>query len=422
MVTEAFGTLQGRIDGAPDVDRALDDAAFVRAMLDTEAALARALSRAGIVPPESGQVVTRALSELAVDPVDLGHRARSAGNPVVPLVADAVAAVPDAAQVAVHRGATSQDVLDTALMLCAHRARPVILTALGRATEAAARLAGEHRDTPMVARTLGRAAAPTTFGLKVAGWLTALSTAADKLGGCRLDVQLGGAAGTLASYGDRGPDLVPLLAEELGLGEPEVPWHTERSRVRALAGAAAGVVLAAGKVATDVLLMSQDEVGEVAEGSPGGSSAMPHKSNPVASVLLVSAARRVPGLVSAVLGSALHEHERATGSWHAEWAPLRELLHLAGGAAARVADLLTGLQVFPPAMRRNLDAAQPGVMAEAYATARIAELGRAGAQEAARRAVAEHASLGDPLGYLGAAGPLVDRVLAAHEQRTRSHD
>jgi 3-carboxy-cis,cis-muconate cycloisomerase len=407
------------LDGDATVDVQTSDAALVRAMLDVEAALARAVSRAGLAPPEAGAAVTAALDRLDVDPCDLGRRARAAGNPVVPLVTDAVAAVPEEHRWVVHLGATSQDVLDTALMLCVHRAQEPLRENVLRAADAAARLASDHRTTPMLARTLGQPALPTTFGLKAAGWLAGLRAAAARLDRVEPAVQLGGAAGTLAAYSDKGLDLQRLLADELGLADPGVPWHTERSRVHDLALALAGVTVAAGKVATDVLLLAQAEVGEVAEGSPGGSSAMPHKSNPVASVLLVSAARRAPALVSSLLSAGLHEHERATGSWHAEWSPLRELVRLAGGSAARVADLLGGLRVDADALRRNLDAAGPGVMSEAYAGALIRALGRAGAQDAARQAVADAersgVRLGDPASYLGSAAAIVDRVLRAGE-------
>ncbi len=433
------------LDGDPAVDIAVSDEALVRAMLDVEAALARALERAGRVPAGTGRVVTDALAGLRVDPGDLGRRG-TAGNPVVPLVADALAAVPEDASIAVHLGATSQDILDTALMLCARRTLEPLLRHLVRATDAAARLTDRHRRTLMLARTLGQPALPTTFGLKAAGWLAGLSVAHQELTALRdvgLVAQLGGAAGTLAGYGDDGLDVARLLAEELDLTDPGTPWHTQRSPVHRLAAALASVTTATGKVATDVLLMSQAEIGEVAEGSPGDSSAMPHKRNPVASVLLVSAARRAPGLVGTVLTAGLHEHERATGSWHAEWVPLRDLLRLAGGAAARVADLLEQLRVAEHAMRRNLDAATPGVLSEAVAGLLIPALGRTAAQQVARRATAEAnrrrcplaeavatdpdvaalvssgaldpasvQAIGDPAGYLGAADRIIDRALA----------
>ena len=350
------------LDGDSLVDGAVADAALVRAMLDVEAGLVRALERLGIVASGAGGAVTSALADLDVDPADLGRRAVTSGSPVVPLVADLRDAVPDDVRAAVHVGATSQDVLDTALMLCARRAMDPLQESLSRACEAASRLAAQHRSTPMLARTLGQPAQPTTFGLRAAGWFGGLEAARNRLAGVELAAQLGGAAGTLAAYGGRGLDALAVLADETGLADPGAPWHTERSRVHVLAAALAGVTVAAAKVATDVLLMAQAEVAEIGEGSPGGSSSMPHKRNPVESVLLVSAARRAPGLASAVLAAGVHEHERATGSWHAEWVPVRDLLRLAGGAAARVAHLLASLQVDAAAMRRNLDAAGADVL------------------------------------------------------------
>lgn len=404
-------------DGAAvSVDSAVSDAALVRAMLDVEAALVRALERLGLAPPGAGDAVTEALAALDVDPDDLGRRAVADGNPVVPLVSQASGAVPKAYRAMVHLGATSQDVLDTALMLCAYRSLERVLENLSRARAAAARLAEQHRATPMVARTLGQPALPATFGLKAAGWLAGLTAAAASLHDVRtrsLAAQLGGAAGTLAAYGDQGLDVAAALARELGLAEAGVPWHTERSRVHALAAALGSATAAAGKVATDVVLMSQAETGEATEGAPGGSSAMSHKQNPVGSVLVVAAARRTPGLVATVLAAGMHENERATGSWHAEWVPLRDLLRLTGGAVARVADVLEGLVVNVDALRRNLDAAGPGVLSESVAGLLTGALGRAVAQDVARRAVDSSSGGGVPLAEAVAEDPRVAELLTS---------
>ncbi|MGH3663982.1 MAG: lyase family protein [Micromonosporaceae bacterium] len=392
--------------GEAAVDGAVSDRALARAMLDVEAALARSLERAGLAPAGTGQTVTHALADLLVTPETLARH--SGGNPAAPLATQAVAAVSGGAAGAVHFGATSQDVLDSALMLCARQALAPMRRNLLRACEAAATLADRRRDTLMVARTLGQPALPTTFGLKAAGWLAGLSAAHRELTVIHesgLAAQLGGAAGTLAGYGDQGLTVARLFAEEIGLADPGVPWHTERSRLHRLAMGLSSVITAAGKVAVDVVLLAQAEVGEVSEGAPGGSSAMPHKQNPVGSVLLVSAARRAPGLVATVLGSGLHEHERAAGSWHAEWTPTRDLLRLAGGAASQVADLLEQLRAHPDAMRRNLDAAMPGVMSEALAAALIPALGRGGAQKAAHRAAVEAAASGRRLSQAAMADP-----------------
>lgn len=435
--------LLGALDGDPAVDRVVDDRALIRAMLEVEAALARAVAGVGRISAESAAAVTRAAEALDVDADELGRRAAESGNPVIPLVRDLVGAVAQDARGAVHVGATSQDVLDTALQLLAYRALGPVLDHLSSAADGAAALAETHRDTLMVARTLGQPALPAMFGLRAAGWMTGIDAAADQLHevrATRLAIQLGGAAGTMAAYEPDGPEIAARLAADLGLADPGVPWHTERSRVHALGAALGAAVAACGKVATDVILLSQAEVGELSEGVPGTSSAMPHKRNPSQSVLIVAAAHRAPGLVASLLTSGMHEQERATGSWQAEWPVLRDLLRLAGGAGARAATIIAGLQIHPDAMKRNLDAACPGVMSEALAGRLLPILGRTGAQDAVRRALetapgggAELAAalradpavaadvsanelmqLLEPANYTGAAATLIDRALRAH--------
>ena len=427
-------------------------------MLDAERALAAASARAGIVPSAAAAAIAAACQAGRFDAGDLGRRALAAGNPVVPLVRDltgqvAEAAGPEAARW-VHHGATSQDIMDTAASLVAFRALGPILDDLDGAADACARLAEAHRVTVMAGRTLGQQALPTTFGLKAAGWLVALDDAADGLGRVRrerLAAQLGGAAGTLASLGPDGAEVARGYAEELGLREPALPWHTNRARVAELAGAlgvAAGVMA---KLALDVTLLAQTELGEVGEAAAegrGGSSTLPHKRNPVTAVLVRAAAARVPGLVATVLGSMAQEQERATGAWHAEWEPQAELLRLAGGAAARTRDLLGGLEVHPDRMRANLEATGGQLMTERVAAGLAGSLGRVGAQDLVARLSREAAGadrllrdvlladprvqahldeaeidrLLDPAGYLGPAGQLVDRALAAHHARRTGND
>src|SRR5579862_4399912 len=281
------------------------DAAWLQAMLDAEAGLARALERAGLAPAGSGAAVTAAAQADRFSPDELGELAALTGNPVPGLARALARTVPPLAARAVHQGASSQDILDTAAMLLARRVIDVVLADLATATDAAAALASEHRSTIMIGRTLLQQAVPVTFGLVAAGWLTALDEAAAGLaavGTRRLAVQFGGAAGTVASLGDDGPRVAALLAEELGLAVPVLPWHTDRLRIIDLAAALARVTAALGKIARDVTLLAQSEVGEVSEGggsdqrgtdprgadqqapaaSPrrGGSSAMPHKRNP----------------------------------------------------------------------------------------------------------------------------------------------
>lgn len=336
-------------------ERATSDRAWLQALLDAEAALARAQARLGLVSAEAAEAITRAARAGEFDLAELAVRSRAAGNPVVPLVAELRRTAADH----VHQGATSQDVLDTAAMLVSARTRAIVLGDLDRVLEALARLAAEHRDTPMAGRTLGQQAVPTTFGLKAAGWLLACLEARRRLTAVPLPVQFGGAAGTLAGYGERALDLLPLFAQETGLDEPVLPWHAHRAPVADLGAALAAVTGTLGKFATDVILHAQSEVGEVAEPAApgrGGSSAMAHKRNPVLATMIRSAALQLPGLVSVLLtAQAGAAHERPAGEWHAEWQPLRECLRLAGGAAETAAELAGGLEVFPEWMRAHLD-------------------------------------------------------------------
>ena len=250
----------------------------------------------------------------------------------------------------VHRGATSQDVMDTASMLVARARARARQADLDAAAAACARLADEHRGTLMAGRTLLQQALPTTFGLRAAGWLVALLDAGDRLAGVPLAAELGGAAGTLASLGSDGPRVLAELAAELELEEPAVPWHTARLRVAELGAALA---LAAGtleKIALDVTLLAQTEVGELAEPGGegrGGSSTLPHKRNPVGSVLAIACARRVRGETSILLAAMAQEHERAAGAWQAEWEALGGALAYTGGAAAAVREVVEGLEVRP---------------------------------------------------------------------------
>jgi 3-carboxy-cis,cis-muconate cycloisomerase len=333
----------------PDAMReAVDDRAWLAAMLDAEAALARAQARVGVIPAEAAEAVAAACRIERFDVTEIGRAARVDGNPVPALVAAADCEW-------FHHGATSQDIVDTAAMLVAQRVVVLTIDQLDAAAHTCSALADAHRDTLMAARTLMQQAVPTTFGLKAAGWLDALLDGVDALGSAELPVQLGGAAGTLASMGEAGPKVVHEFAEELGLSEPLLPWHANRVPVAALGSAlaiAAGVV---GKIALDVELLAQTEVGEVRSGR-GGSSSMPHKQNPVEAIRARACARRVQAAAGLLIrGLSDHEHERAAGAWHAEWAPLSEALMCAGGAAAAARDMLDGLEVRPERMRENLD-------------------------------------------------------------------
>ncbi|MFG2540394.1 3-carboxy-cis,cis-muconate cycloisomerase [Streptomyces sp. NPDC048511] len=427
----------GRAGSAAEA--ATGDHAFLRALLDAEAALTRAQAARGLAPAAAGRAVTGAAEAGSFDVRELALRARSGGNPVIPLVAALSAAVDEDVRPFVHRGATSQDILDTAAMLVASRTLGIVLGDLGRTADALERLAAAHRDTPMPGRTLTQHAVPTTFGLKAAGWRALVLDARDRLRAVRgaLPVQLGGAAGTLAAFSDAGdaagPDLVAAYAGELGLAEPLLPWHTLRTPVADLAGALAFTAGALGKAAADVLTLSRTEIGELAEGSGGGSSAMPHKANPVRATLIAAAARRAPGQAATLYGSLTAEDERPAGAWHAEWEPLRDLLRLVGGAARDAAELTEGLRVFPSAMRNHLGTTGGLIVSERLAAVAAGRVGPARAKEiltgAARLARDEGSPLAevlagepafdgldldeltDPARYTGCAGLLTDRAL-----------
>lgn len=419
--------------------RAVDDRAWLQALLDVEAGLARALAAAGVVDGDHAAAVVAACDVDRFDVAALGAGAAATGTPVVPLVRALRAAVGSPADTAVHRGATSQDVVDSAAMLVAARALAPLLEDLRAAADAAAALAARHRDTPMVARTLLQHALPTTFGLVAAGWLVGLDEATrrlDEVRQTRLAVQLGGAAGTLAALGDAGPAVLRALAGELGLAEPVVGWHTIRTRPAEVAGAlgeAAGMVA---KVARDLTLLAATEVAEVTDGAPGrgGSSTLPHKRNPVAAVAAAACAAQAPGLVATLLGAMAHEHQRAAGSWHAEWRPWSELLRSVGSAAAWLRDGLEHAVVDPARMRATLELTHGAVLAERVAAALAEHVGTDAAHDLVARATsgtglatdpalrrylgsAALERLLDPTTYLGCAGDFVDRALAAHEER-----
>ncbi|MEV5976230.1 3-carboxy-cis,cis-muconate cycloisomerase [Streptomyces sp. NPDC052114] len=455
------GLLSPGSAGSP-AEEATGDPAFLQALLDAEAALCRAQAAVGPVPREAAAAVTGAADARRFDARALALRAREGGNPVIPLVAELTAAVPAEAAPYVHRGATSQDILDTALMLVSARTLDLVLADLARTERAWARLASAHRDTAMPGRTLTQHAVPTTFGLKVAGWRSLTLDARDRIVRVResLPVQLGGAAGTLASFRayassqahhsfretpssrDREDDdgsaeaLVAALARELRLCAPTLPWHTLRTPVADLAAALAFTAGALGKAAADVLTLARTEIAEVSEGAGGGSSAMPHKANPVRATLIAAAARRAPALAAVLYGSLAAEDERPAGAWHAEWETLRDLLRLTGGAARDAAELAEGLRAHPEVMREHLDLTGGLIVSERLAAELAPLLGRARAKElltrAARRTRAEGSALADvlaeepdlkdvgltalaeltdPTRYTGSAGPLTDRAL-----------
>jgi 3-carboxy-cis,cis-muconate cycloisomerase len=398
----------------------IGDSAWLQAMLDAEAALARALERAGLAPPGAGAVITVAARADRFDVAAIGREAAAAGNPVPALVRALTGQVPEFAASSVHLGATSQDIIDTAAMLLARDVSASVLASLAASASAAAELAAAHARTVMVGRTLLQQAVPVTFGLVAAGWMTALDEARaqlERVRAERLAVQLGGAAGTLSVLGRSGPQVLGLFAEELGLNAPVLPWHTNRLRIVELAAALAGGCAAAGKIGRDVTLLAQSEIAEVREGSGGPataagprsgqddagsslrgrSSAMPHKRNPVAAVLVLGCARRAPMLLATLAAAAEQDLQRAAGAWHAEWEPLADLLRLTSSAAAWAAELLGCLEVDADRMRANLAAAHGLPMAEQVAAELTPGLGRLRALELVAQASREAAASGQEL-------------------------
>jgi 3-carboxy-cis,cis-muconate cycloisomerase len=429
---------------------AVDDRAFLQAMLDAEAALALAQSGAGLIPAAAADAIAAAADRAGEFDLDaIGREARAAGNPVPALVRAIAAQVGGDGARYVHWGATSQDIVDTATMLVARRALDLIRADLDAVADACAALADRHRATPMAGRTLLQQALPVTLGLKAAGWLAGVGDAWSGLTAIaaqRLTAQLGGATGTLAAFGDDGLAVLRGFADELDLAEPILPWHTSRARVAELGAALAIAAGTLAKIALDVELMAQTEVGEAAEPAGdgrGGSSTLPHKRNPIGSTIVRACAMRVQAAAGVLIAALPQEHERAAGGWHAEWEPLREALALTGGAAAAAREVVQGIEFDPARMRANLDATGGLLMAEHVMLTLAAHVGRPAAMDAVKAASARAADGGgrlrdellasgdvtahlsadaidaalDPAGYLGSAEAFVDRALDAYRSR-----
>jgi 3-carboxy-cis,cis-muconate cycloisomerase len=371
-----------------EVRDAVSDEAWIAAMLDVERALAAAESRVGVIPPGAAEAIIEACRPEEFDVDTVLEEARAVGNPAEPLVRALRTRLNDDAAGWVHFGATSQDVVDTAAMLVARKAVGLIEQELASAATDCAGLAEAHRDTPMAGRTLLQQAVPTTFGAKAAGWLLALAAPLDDLRAYDFLAQLGGAAGTLAALGSRGPGVVGAFAAELDLQASPLPWHTARRPWAVLGSLLDEAAGACAKIGLDVILLSQTEVREVVEAEGGRSSTMPHKRNPVRATRARACARLVHANVS-VLAATEHEHERAAGAWQAEWTALSEALAHAGGAAAAIRECLDGLEVDPQRMRENMDDSLYG------------ERDRLGIEDPA---------------YLGSAGTFVDAALARHRR------
>jgi len=441
-------SLLGPLFSSAPMRAVLADTARLQRLLDVEHALARAEAALGVIPATAVKPIGDACRADQFDIAALGEAAVASGNIAIPLVKALTAAVEKRdAQAAryVHWGATSQDIIDTALVLDLRAAIDALLKDIDRAISAFSKIAEKHRNTPTVARTWLQQALPMPFGLKTAGYASALARSRDRLKRLQneaLVLQFGGAAGTLAALGDRGLDVAAKLAGELKLAMPDAPWHSHRDRLGEVASVFAILAGTCGKIARDVSLLMQTEIGEVSEpASPGrgGSSTMPHKKNPVASASALACAQIAPHLAASILAAEIHEHERSAGLWAAEWPAFPALALVTSGALGSVADIAEGLDIDPARMRANLDITHGLIMAEAVSMKLAEKIGKADAhkliEDASQKAAAESRHLKDilredkavtakitaaeieklfdPMNYQGVAQLFIDRLLAS---------
>jgi 3-carboxy-cis,cis-muconate cycloisomerase len=429
------------------IDRIFSDQAYIQSLLEFEAALARAEAKVGAIPAADAPIIAAACQAEQFNVEELATQAALSGNVAIPLVKKLTELVAkqnkDAARF-VHWGATSQDAMDTAVILQLRRALEVMDQDLARLTTTLASLADKYRAAPIAARTWMQQALPTSFGFIVAGWLDAILRRRARLSDLRsrnLALQFGGAVGTLAALSDRGPAVAKALAEELRLPLPLIPWHTHRDRIVEIAAALGLCTGTLGKIARDISLHAQTEIAELAEPAAegrGGSSTMPQKLNSITCATVLAAAQRVPGLVSTMLSSMVQEQQRGLGGWQAEWETLPEIVSLSGGSLHHLTEMLPGLHVEPKRMLKNLDATQGLIFAEAVTMALGHRLGKMPAhvlvELACKKARLENRELKDVLrgdpelsihltptdlerlfdvrNYLGSAEEFVSRVLA----------
>ena len=434
----------------PEMTALFSGRALVERMLVFEASLARAQARAGLIPSDAAEVIAVHCRVDRLDLPALFQESAASATPAVPLVRMLTAVVPGGAARYVHWGATSQDATDTAMMLQVREGLDLLGAGLLAAGDACAALASAHRRTLMAGRTFLQQAVPITFGLKAARWLAMIARGITRLRAVReaaVTLQLGGAAGTLASLGAHGDQVASNLAAALGLPQPDLPWHAERDRIGEIAAALGLVAGAMAKIATDLVLLSQTEVGEISMAEAGRSSAMPHKRNPAQATMALAASRLASGAAATLLGGMAHEHERAAGALQAEWQALPDLFRFTAGTVQWTAAALEHVDVHPERMRANLEQTGGLVMAEALTYALAAELGRpeafvvvdalveraavggisfreAAAADERVRAVISPEQLDrvlDPASHLGSADAFIDRALDAH-RRLRSPD
>ncbi len=407
------------IDGLATTDglaETFSDGSWLQAMLDVEVALARAEAAVGVIPAGAADAIAGAARADDFDPADLARAARESATVAIPFVKALrarVAAIDPPSATFVHWGATSQDILDTAMVLCLRQARMLLARDRTRLIDALADLSDAHAGTVMLGRTLLQPAPPITFGLAAAGWLAAvrrngrwLDAAFDEA----LVLQFGGATGTLAALGPHGLEVQRALGRELALRVPEAPWHAHRDRLGMVVAACGVLVGSLGKIARDVSLLMQHEVGEAAEPG-GGSSTMPHKRNPSGCAVALAAATRVPGLVAAFLAGMTQEHGRGVGGWHAEAPTVSATIQATGAALAAMAQVAAGLHVRPDRMRANLAATHGVVFAERLTMLLAPAVGREQAVHLAGAAASACEASGQPFSAVVAGMPDVTRVL-----------
>ena len=443
MTTTLDSKIFGPLFGDSEINELLTDEAYVRALVEVEIALARAETRLAIIPSSAGEQISNAAQWNKIDLAVLAQGTARSGVPIIALVQELRKAVGREAAPYVHWGATTQDIMDTAWVLQLRSAIKLYKKRLVELARHLSELANRHRVTVLAARTHGQQALPVSFGLKAAAWLAPLIRHAERLDEISprlLVVQFGGAAGTLAALGDKGLAVMHGIADELGLDAPVMPWHAQRDNLVEFAGWLSLLTGSLGKMAQDIVLLAQTEVGEVSESAEegrGGSSTMPQKSNPITSELILAAARTNASLLSALHQAQVQEHERATHGWQVEWLTLPQMIVLTGGALKHALYLAKNLQVDPGKMRENITRADDVILAEAAVFALAKTMPRAKADELVKRAcdmavsqrkpligivrnlaaniiaddTVDWQALAAPENYLGETEKIIDRVL-----------
>lgn len=402
MTTVLDSKIFGPLFSDDEVNSLFTDQAYMRILVEVEIALARAEALLGVIPAKAAKQIAKAQAD-KVDIEALAKGTSRSGFPIIALVEGLRKQAGAEAAPYIHWGATTQDIMDTACVLQVRAAIRILRDRIRDTMRRLSELADRHRATVLAARTHSQQALPLTFGLKVAGWLAPLARhlqRLDEISARLLVLQFGGAAGTLAALGDKGLAVAQALADELKLAAPEMPWHAQRDNFTEFAGWLSLVTGSLAKMAQDVILMAQTEVGEVGESGEegrGGSSTMPQKSNPITSELIVAAARMNASLLSAMHQSLIQEHERATHGWQVEWLTLPQMMVLTGGALKNAVYLAKNLQVDAVAMRSNITRANDVILAEAAVFALAKVMPRPQAEELVKRACAVAVSENKPL-------------------------